>query len=175
MCVGTFVPTAPQHRRPLLGGLWQQAVEPAVVQVVDPEVLGCWPVPSRLGSSASSSSRHMLDGGPPGASPHAQASGPERGGGCSQGREGGRRRQAGRVGVGHSDAGALQEQDAAGHQVGDAQAQQQHPGPSEQAVESAEGHRHPALELSGAAAGGTRVRASAEVHRRSNSEQPPAS
>lgn len=81
--------------------------------------------------------------------------------------------------VGHSDAGALQEQDAAGHQVGDAQAQQQDPGPSEQAVESAEGPRHPALELSGAAAGGTRVggrvRAPSEVHRGSNSEQPPAS
>lgn len=81
--------------------------------------------------------------------------------------------------MGHSDTGALQEQNAAGHQVGDAQAQQQNPGPSEQAVESAEGHRHPVLELSGAAAAGTRVggrvRTPAEVHRGSNSEKPPAS
>lgn len=169
-CVGTFVPTAPQHRRPLLGVLWQQAVEPAAVQVVDPEVLGGWPVPSCLGSS--SSSGHVPDGGPPGASPHAQAAGPESRGGGGQGGEGRRRRQAGWVGVGHSDAGALQQQDAAGHQVGDAQAQQQHPGPSQQAVESAEGHRHPALDLSGAAAGGTRLktrlktrlRTPAEVH-----------
>ena len=130
------MPAAPVERHSLLGALWQQTVEPAAVQVLDPEALGSGPVSPRLGAS----SRHGLNGGPSGTRPHAQARRPEGGRGRRQGQQG---RQAGEVRPRDSDAGALQEQDAARHQVGDAQAEQQHLSPLQQAVQSVERRRHP--------------------------------
>lgn len=135
------MPAAPVQRHSLLGALWQQTVEPAAMQVLDPEALGSGPVSPRLGSP----SGHGLNGGPSGARPHAQACGPEGGRGRREGQQG---RQAGEVRLGDSDAGALQEQDAARHQIGDAQAEQQHLSPLQEAVQSVEGRRHPGYGLS---------------------------
>jgi len=126
------------QRGSLLRALWQQTVEPAPMQVLDPQALGRRPVSAGLGPPSGLG----LNGGPSGARPHAQASGPEGGGGGSEGQQ---RRQAGQVGLCDSDAGALQEQDAARHQVGDAKAEQQHLSTLQQAVQSAGGRQHPAL------------------------------
>lgn len=132
---------APVEGHPLLWTLRQQTVKPATMQVLDPEALGSRPVSPRLGSP----SGHWLNGGPSGARPHAKARGPEGGGRRCEGQQ---RRQAGQVWLGHPDAGALQEQDAAGHQIGDAQAEEQHLSPLQEAVQSVEGRHHSASCLS---------------------------
>lgn len=132
----TFVSAAPGERGSLLWTLWQQTVKPAAMQVLNPQASGSRPVPSCLGAP----SGNGLNGGPSGACPHAQARGPEGGRGCCEGQQG---RQDGEVWLGHSDAGALQEQDAACHQIGDAQAEQQHLSPLQEAVQLVERRHHP--------------------------------
>lgn len=107
-------------------------MKPATMQVLEPEDLGGRPTPARAGPA----SRHSH---PSGTRPHAQTSSPEGGWGCSERQEGG---QAGEGRLRHSDAGALQQQDAACHQIGDAQAEQQHLSPLQQAVQPVEGHPH---------------------------------
>lgn len=132
---------APVERDSLLGTLWQQTVKPAAMQVLDPQALGSGPVSPCLGSP----SGHGLNVGPSGACPHTQAGGPEDRRGCCEGQQW---RQAGQVWLGYSGAGALQEQDAACHQIGDAQAEQQHLSPLQEAVQSVEGRHHSAHCLS---------------------------
>lgn len=128
------------ERDSLLWALWQQTVEPAAMQVLHPQALGSGPVPPRLGSPCGCG-LHSGSGGPSGARPHAKARpGPEDGGGRGEGQQG---RQAGEVGLGHPDTGALQQQDAARHQIGDAQAEQQHLSALQQAVQPAVRCRHP--------------------------------
>lgn len=127
---------APVERDSLLWTLWHQTVKPAAMQVLDPEASGSWPVSAHcLGSP----SGHRLNGSPSGACPHAQACCPEGGRRCYEGQHG---RQAGEVWLGDSDAGALQEQDAACHQIGDAQTEEQHLSPLQEAVQLVEGRRH---------------------------------
>lgn len=137
----TFMSAAPVERGSLLWTLWQQTVKPVAMQVLDPQALGCGPVSSCLGSP----SRHRLNGSPSGTCPHAQTGSPEgRGRRCERQQW----RQAGDVWLSYSDAGALQEQDAACHQIGDAQAEQQHLSPLQEAVQSVKGRHHSVYRLS---------------------------
>lgn len=110
-------------------------MKPASMQVLDPQALGSGPVSPCLGSC----SGHRLNGGPSGAHPDAQACSPK--GGWRR-YEGEQWWQAGQVWLAHSDAGALQEQDAARHQIGDSQTEQQHLSPLQEAVQSVEGRHH---------------------------------
>lgn len=127
---------APVERDSLFWTLRHQTVKPAAMQVLDPEASGSGPVSARcLGSP----SRCRLNGSPSGACPHPQACGPEGSRRCRERQHG---RQAGEVRLGGSDAGALQEQDAACHQIGDAQTEEQHLSPLQEALQLVEGRCH---------------------------------
>lgn len=131
---------APVERDSLLWALWQQTVKPLAVQVLYPQALGSRPLPPRLGSP-SGRGLNRSSGGPSGAGPHARAKpGPEDSGGRSQGQQGW---QAGEVGLGHPDTGALQEQDAARHEISNSQAQQQHLSALQEALQPVVRRRHP--------------------------------
>ena len=104
---------------PLLKGLGQKAVEPAVLQVLRPQAAGVGPVSPgpRARPRPRPRPRGGLVGGPPGAMPRAQAGPPGHGGGGHQGQRGlGGGGQGGDpAGLRDPQARALQEQNAARH------------------------------------------------------------
>lgn len=129
------MPAAPVEGDFLLRILWQQTVKPAMMQGLDPQALGSRPESPPFGCP----SGHGLNCSPSGVCPHAQACSSEGNWRCCEGEQ---CWQAGWVWLGYSDTGALQQQDAACHQVGYAQAEQQHLSPLQEAVQSVVGCYH---------------------------------
>lgn len=117
-------------------------MEPAVVQVLHPQVSGRGPVSPRL--DAPSTTQHTLGGCPSGARPQAQAGGGPHG--CGRRWQCHERREAGTawwLGGPQGQAGALQQQNAPCHQVGDTQEEEEHLSSPQEATQPVEGRGHP--------------------------------